>query len=167
MKLTVVSPDGREALVGFYDGGNLIGENCLAGGKHISNHNAVALTDLRLLKFDCDVVTSRMAAEARIACDVVTYLLGRNAYIQQELADQLLCSSEERLARILFSLSQSIRAEHRGDPPRLTQQDLANMLGTTRQRVNALVARLKNSSVAQGRNARRRAAAKMAVAALE
>lgn len=147
VKLTVTSAGGKEALIGLYDGGHVFGEDCLAADGATRFHNAIAVTTLRAVKIDSHAVMRVLRSEPRVACSVVAWMVRRNGDVQEALVNQLLNSSEERLTRILSSLAQYGRTDQPGLSPRLTQQDLANMIGISRQRVNALMTRLKKSGV--------------------
>jgi CRP/FNR family transcriptional regulator, cyclic AMP receptor protein len=164
VKLTVASSGGKEALIGFYDGGHLFGESALAPDLPVRFHNAIALTDLRVLKVDRSAILRLMRSDPNTTHALLAWSLGRNRAVQQELVDQLLDSSEQRLVRILAVLAQYGATDRVGVAPRLTQQDLANMIGLSRQRVNALISRLKKSGdmlqVDTGK--RRRAGSKLA-----
>lgn len=143
MKLTVASSNGREAFIGLLDRGEFFGESCLAASANpVRFHTATAVTDLRLLKIDRSSVLHILRTNPDFASAFTGYLVQRNDQIQQDLADSLLSSNEERLAQVLSHLK-SLAAGHLA--PVFTQQDLANMVGASRQRVNVLMQRLRRS----------------------
>jgi CRP/FNR family transcriptional regulator, cyclic AMP receptor protein len=142
VKLTVTSRHGKEAIIGVFSRGDLFGEGCIASDQPVRFHNAVALTEVHVVKIDRSAVISALLAGGGGACyNLVTYILGRNRRIQADLVNNLMDSSEERLARVLFSLAQPGNFD---SPAKVSQQTLAEMIGTTRQRVNVLMKRFKN-----------------------
>ncbi len=147
VKLTVTSSNGKEALIGFYAGGDVFGESCLVSDARRRFHNAIAITDLRALRIEREAVLRQVRSDATAAYALLNWLLMRNRDIQRELAEQLLNSSEQRLAHALSFVAQHGTTKETGLTPRLTQQDLANMVGLSRQRVNVLMTRLKRSGV--------------------
>ena len=142
VKLTVASSRGNEAFIGLLNGGQFFGESCLASANPVRFHTATAVTDLRLLKIDRSSMLHILRTNPDFASAFTSYLVQRNEQIQQALADSLLSSTEERLAQALSHLK-SLGAGHLA--PVFTQQDLANMVGTSRQRVNVLMQRLRRS----------------------
>lgn len=151
VKLTMVSPNGREASIGLLDGGNLFGESCLASGRPLRLHTATAVTDMQALQIDRLPIIRALRNNPEFAYAFITYMLKRNEQIQQELANALLNSAEERLAGLLSSLSRLGQSGEAGLVPRLVQQDLANVIGVTRQRVNVLMKLLRESVLMEGR----------------
>ena len=140
VKLTVTSRRGKEAIVSVFSRGDFFGESCVAPDQPVRSNNAVALTDTQALKIDRSVIIRTLIRDGRVCYGFVTYLLGRNQRIQQHLVNNLLESSEERLARVLFFLAQPGKVD---SSARVSQQTLAEMIGTTRQRVNVLMKRFK------------------------
>lgn len=145
VKLTIVCANGREAFVGLLAEGHLFGESCLSSGRPVRFHTATAVTDMQALNVDRVPIIRALRTNADFAYAFTTYLLRRNEQIQQDLANSLLNSAEERLARVLSSLNQLGQSKERDLVPRLSQQDLANVIGVSRQTVNALMKRLKES----------------------
>ncbi len=141
VKLTVTSRRGKEAIIGVFSRGDLFGEGCIASDEPVRFHNAVALTEVHVVKIDRSAVISALLAGGGSCYNFVTYLLGRNRRIQADLVNNLMDSSEERLARVLFSLAQPGNFD---SPAKVSQQTLAEMIGTTRQRVNVLMKRFRN-----------------------
>ena len=136
IKLTVLSDQGKEAVVGLLDAGQFFGESCLTGHKlRVSTTSAME---------DCVITVITKAAMIKLLQDepmfcefFMAYLLTRNARIEEDLIDQLFNSSERRLARMLLLLANFGKE---GAPqrisPNINQETLAEMIGTTRSRVS-------------------------------
>ena len=144
VKLTVASRDGKEAIIAVFDGGTFFGESCIASDRPARFHTAIALTDMRVVKIDRKAIINTLRATSDAFYDCISTLLMRSARVQQDFANNLLETSEKRLARALLSIS---RLNDGQSPPfsKITQQDWANMIGITRQRVNALLAQFRES----------------------
>jgi CRP/FNR family transcriptional regulator, cyclic AMP receptor protein len=136
VKLTVTSRDGREAIVAILNIGEFFGEGCLAG-QHSRLGTATAVTDCSLYRIDRLLMTSLLHEQHKISEFFLSHLLTRNIRYEADLVDQLFNSSEKRLARILLLLSH-FGEESRAEQviPRVSQDDLAQMVGTTRSRVS-------------------------------
>ncbi len=136
VKLTVTSHDGREAIVAVLGAGEFFGEGCLAG-QHLRMATATAMTDCALFRIEKLQMTHMLHKQHVISELFVTHLLSRNVRYEADLVDQLFNSSEKRLARILLLLSH-FGKESRSENvlPRVSQDDLAQMVGTTRSRVS-------------------------------
>jgi CRP/FNR family transcriptional regulator, cyclic AMP receptor protein len=147
VKLTVTSDQGKEAVIGVFDGGHLFGESCLAPDQPVRFHNAIALTDMRVAKIDRQVIIRSLRGGGERCYRLVTYLLRRNVKIQEDLVNNLLYPSEVRLLRVLLSLTNSLECDKTEYFPKLSQQTLAEMIGITRQRVNVLMKNLKSSGL--------------------
>jgi CRP/FNR family transcriptional regulator, cyclic AMP receptor protein len=137
VKLTVASISGKEAIIELVGTGEFFGESSIAYTQPHRFQTAIALTDVSLVKIDGEAIKNalRIASDALYHC--ISSILRRNARIQQDFANNLLDSSAKRLARALLSLSKL-----NGDRSAfedITQQDWADMLGLTRQRVNVLL----------------------------
>ena len=143
-RLTVVSPDGKEATVALLSSGEFIGEESLAsvGGLHLATATAVVVcTALQIAR---EVMIRVMHEEHSLSEMYMKFLLARSMRTQADLVDQLFNSSEKRLARILMMMAEF------GEPgkpermiPRITQETLAEMVGTTRSRVNFFMNRFR------------------------
>jgi CRP/FNR family cyclic AMP-dependent transcriptional regulator len=136
IKLSVTSKQGKEAIVALLGEGDFFGEGCLAGQK-LRIATATAMTDCSLARIDKQLM-SRMLHEDHNTSELfVTHLLSRNIRFEGDLVDQLFNSSEKRLARILLLLSH-FGKESRTETivPRVSQDNLAQMVGTTRSRVS-------------------------------
>jgi CRP/FNR family cyclic AMP-dependent transcriptional regulator len=144
LKLTVVSKRGKEATIALLTSGEFVGEACIAAAQPLRQATATAITDCEVLRIARkDMV--RVLHEQHAFSDVfVTFLLARNARIQEDLVDQLFNSSEKRLARILLLLAQFGKD---GKPekviPKISQETLAEMIGTTRSRVSFFMNRFR------------------------
>jgi len=136
VKITVTSKDGKEAIVAIMDAGEFFGEGCLAG-QQLRMATATAVTDCSLFRIERPLMTRLLHEQHEISELFVSHLLSRNIRFEADLVDQLFNSSEKRLARILLLLSH-FGKESRAEPvlPRVSQDDLAQMVGTTRSRVS-------------------------------
>lgn len=144
IKLSVVSGAGKEATVALLSAGDFLGEGCIANAQHLRMSSAVALTEGSLLKIDRNEMISALHKENTMSDIFIAYLLTRNLRVQADLVDQLFNSSEKRLARTLLLLAQFGKE---GEPekviPRISQEALAEMVGTTRARVNFFMNRFR------------------------
>ena len=136
VKLSVVSRAGKEAVVGLLKSGDFLGEGCLAGQRR-RMATATALTPTKILILDKQEMIERLHDNVRFSDRFLSHMLARNIRIEEDLVDQLFNSSEKRLARALLLLA---RYGERDTPqrvlPTLPQELLAEMIGTTRSRVN-------------------------------
>jgi CRP/FNR family transcriptional regulator, cyclic AMP receptor protein len=143
VKLTVISQQGKEAIIAILSAGDFFGEGCLAG-QSLRMATAVAMTDCTLDKID-KVLMARMLHEHHDVAELfVRHLLTRNIRYEADLVDQLFNSSEKRLARILLLLSH-FGKENKAEAviPRVNQDTLAQMVGTTRSRVSHFMNRFR------------------------
>ncbi len=136
VKLSVTSQEGKEAIVAVLDKGDFFGEGCLAG-QPLRMATATAITDCSLVRLERQLMIRLLHERHEISEMFVTHLLSRNIRYEADLVDQLFNSSEKRLARILLLLSH-FGKESRAEPvlPRISQENLAEMVGTTRSRVS-------------------------------
>ncbi len=136
INLTVVSEDGREAIIGTREAGGLFGEDCLSGySKRIST--AVAFTAATVARLDKSIVLDAIHSDIVFADYMVSHLSEESLRMKQTLIDHLFNSSEKRLARTLALLSNVGKpGQHDVILPKIDQQTLAKMVGTTRGRVN-------------------------------
>jgi CRP-like cAMP-binding protein len=143
-KLSVVSGEGKEATVSVLGPGNFVGEECVAGPRSTRIASAVAITNCTVMKIERKEMM-RVVHEEHVFSDVfVAYLLARNSRIQEDLIDQLFNSSEKRLARALLLLANFGKdGEHQEVIPKINQETLAEMIGTTRSRVNFFMNRFR------------------------
>jgi CRP/FNR family cyclic AMP-dependent transcriptional regulator len=143
VKLTVVSKTGKEATVGIFGEGDFFGEGSLAG-QIVRMGSATAMTDCALLRIDKKAMMQALHREHALSDMFVAYLLTRNIRHEEDLVDQLFNSSEKRLARILLLLAHFGKD---GVPetviPKISQETLAEMVGTTRSRVSFFMNRFR------------------------
>ena len=141
-KLTVLSPSGREAVVGVLREGDFLGENVLDDARPPRPASAIALTDLRATKISRDAMLLLLRTQPDVSRAFTSYLIRSITGLMANMSNHLLYGSEERLARALQALAEL--GDHQSELlPRFTQQDLAEMIGITRQRVNALMRRFR------------------------
>jgi CRP-like cAMP-binding protein len=132
VQLGVVSEAGKEATLGILSEGDFFGEGGLAGQLHRMS-SAVAMTDCVLLHVERKAMMLAMSREPKLSAMFVKYLLKRNIRYQDDLVDQLFNSSEKRLARVLLLMAQfGKEGVSEMSVPRLSQETLAEMVGTTR-----------------------------------
>jgi CRP/FNR family transcriptional regulator, cyclic AMP receptor protein len=136
VKLTVVSQQGKEAVVAILEQGSFLGESCLAG-QTVWTATATALEDANLVRIDKEAMLHVLHKEPTFAELFMSYLLAHSIRIQEDLVDQLFNSSEKRLARILLLLAH-FGKEGKPEPvvAKVSQETLAEMIGTTRSRVS-------------------------------
>jgi CRP/FNR family cyclic AMP-dependent transcriptional regulator len=136
IKLTVISKEGKEAIVALLEGGSFFGEGCLAGQPR-RMASAKAVSDCLLLKVGKKAIMRLVQQQPKFSALFVSFLLARNIRYEEDLVDQLFNSSERRLARLLLLLSH-FGKEGRPERivPKVSQEDLAQMVGTTRGRVS-------------------------------
>jgi len=136
VKLTVVSKQGKEAVVAILERGAFFGESCLAG-QVIRTATASAVEDSTIVRIDKDAMIRVLHEEPTFAELFMAYLLEHTIRIQEDLVDQLFNSSEKRLARVLLLLAHFGKE---GKPEtviaKISQETLAEMIGTTRSRVS-------------------------------
>jgi CRP/FNR family transcriptional regulator, cyclic AMP receptor protein len=143
VKLTVVSKVGREATIGILGEKNFFGEGALAG-QALRMGSASAMTDCEVLRIDKKAMMAALHREHAFSDMFVAYLLARNIRYEEDLVDQLFNSSEKRLARVLLLLAHFGKE---GVPeavvPKISQETLAEMVGTTRSRVSFFMNRFR------------------------
>ena len=143
VRLTVVSKIGREATIGILNEGDFFGEGSLAG-QPVRMGSASAMTDCQLLRIEKKAMMDVLHREHALSDVFVSYLLARNIRYEEDLVDQLFNSSEKRLARVLLLLAHFGKE---GVPesvvPKISQETLAEMVGTTRSRVSFFMNRFR------------------------
>jgi CRP-like cAMP-binding protein len=144
LKLTVCSAHGKEATIALLREGDFAGEECALSAQPLRIATAVAMTPCTLFRIErCEMIKA-LHEEKAIVDVFVTFLLSRNARIQEDLTDQLFNFSEKRLARALLLLAQS---DGKRTPeaviPKISQEALAEIVGTTRSRVSAFMNRFR------------------------
>jgi CRP/FNR family cyclic AMP-dependent transcriptional regulator len=143
VKLTVVSKTGKEATIGILGERDFFGEGSLAA-QALRMGSATALTDCAVLRIDKKAMMEALHRQHEVSDMFVAYLLARNIRYEEDLVDQLFNSSEKRLARILLLLAHFGKE---GKPetvvPKVSQEVLAEMIGTTRSRVSFFMNRFR------------------------
>lgn len=136
VKLSVVSQHGKEAVVAMMEAGAFFGESCLAG-QMVRTETVTAIENCSLMRIDKQAMIQLLHAEPRFAELFMSYLLAHSVRVQEDLVDQLFNSSEKRLARVLLLMAHFGKE---GKPeaviPKVSQETLAEMIGTTRSRVS-------------------------------
>jgi len=143
VRLTVIAKNGKEATIGILNPGDFFGEGGLAG-QPLRMGSATALTACELMRIDRKAMMLALHREHAFSDMFVEYLLSRNIRYEEDLVDQLFNSSEKRLARILLLLAHFGKD---GKPesviPKMSQETLADMIGTTRSRVSFFMNRFR------------------------
>ena len=136
LKISVTSQEGKEAIVAILGPGEFFGEGCLAG-QPLRLASATAVTDCSLARIDKSMMVRMLHEQHDLSELFLTHLLSRNARYEEDLVDHLFNSSEKRLARILLLLAH-FGKESRTETilPSINQENLAQMVGTTRSRVS-------------------------------
>ena len=143
VKLTVVSEIGKEATIGILNKGDFLGEGCLTG-QPLRLCSATAMTDCSVMRIDKKSMMEVLHRESAFSDMFVAYLLTRNIRYEEDLVDQLFNSSEKRLARILLLLAHfGKEAKPEIVIPKISQESLAEMVGTTRSRVSFFMNRFR------------------------
>jgi CRP/FNR family transcriptional regulator, cyclic AMP receptor protein len=136
VKITVLSEHGKEAVIGFLTSNQFFGEGCLEGSK-LRGATSHAIEECLITSITKTAMLAALVKEPKFSAFFLTYLLSRNTRIEDDLIDQLFNSSERRLARLLLLLANF--GEDDGPAPipvTLSQETLAEMIGTTRSRVS-------------------------------
>lgn len=143
VKLSVLSTTGREAITAMLGPGDFFGEGCLAG-QPARLGTATALTGSTILRMDKSQMVRLLHEQHTLSDRFIAHMLARNIRIEEDLVDQLFNSSERRLARVLLLLA-GYGKQDKPMPaiPTISQQTLAEMVGTTRSRVNFFMNKFK------------------------
>ncbi len=143
IKLTVVSQTGKEATIGILNEGDFFGESCLTG-QPLRLCSATAMIDCSVMRIEKKSMMDVLHREQTFSDMFVAYLLTRNIRYEEDLVDQLFNSSEKRLARILLLLAHFGKdGVHETPVPNISQETLAEMIGTTRSRVSFFMNRFR------------------------
>ena len=143
VRLSVVSKTGKEAVVAILKPGDFVGEGGLAG-QPVRIATATAASSATLLVIGLKEMIRVLHAEHTLSDRFIAYMLERNTRIEEDLIDQLFNSSEKRLARTLLLLARYGKQEKpQWDIPKVSQETLAEMIGTTRSRVNCFMNKFK------------------------
>jgi CRP-like cAMP-binding protein len=136
VKITVVSHQGKEAVVALLGGGDFFGEGCL-NGQMLRVTSAVTVDESSIARIAKDIALKTLNSEPAFAAAFISHLLERNLRMEADLADQLFNSSERRLARLLLILANFGKGEMAERiTPKINQETLAEMVGTTRSRIS-------------------------------
>jgi CRP/FNR family cyclic AMP-dependent transcriptional regulator len=136
VKLTVISKDGKEAVIAILGPGDFFGEGCLAGQLHRMS-TATALSECSIIRLEKAGVIRALHDDPAFSELFLHHLLTRNIRIEEDLVDQLFNSSEKRLARVLLLLA-NFGKDGKPEPvlPKMSQETLAEIVGTTRSRIS-------------------------------
>jgi len=136
IKLSLLSPQGKEAVIAILGANDFFGEGCLAG-QRVRMSTATALSPCSVMRVEKSAMIRALADRPEFSGKFIVHLLSRNIRIEEDLTDQLFNSSEKRLARLLLLLA-NFGKEGSPEPviPNMSQQTLADMIGTTRSRVS-------------------------------
>ena len=139
VKVCVLSERGKEAVVALHGEGDFFGEGCLTG-QPLRLATVAAMTDCVIMRMDKASIVRVLHNEPKFSEVFMAYLLARNARVEEDLVDQLFNSSEKRLARVLLLMA-NFGKEGRHEPvvAKISQETLAEMVGTTRSRVSVFM----------------------------
>jgi CRP/FNR family cyclic AMP-dependent transcriptional regulator len=136
VKLSVVNGAGKEAVVAMFGPTDFVGEGCMAG-QTLRMATATAITPTTVLVIDKEEMLRVLHEEHKLSDRFISYMLAHNIRVEEDLVDQLFNSSEKRLARTLLLLARYGKEDQPDrDLPKVSQETLAEMIGTTRSRVN-------------------------------
>jgi len=143
-KLTVLSTQGKEATIALLGEGDFLGEGCITSDQPVRVASATAITHCLVLRIEKEAMLNVLHREHAFSDLFVAYLVGRYNQTQADLVDQLFNSAEKRLARTLLLLAH-FGKEGRSENviPKISQETLAEMVGTTRSRVNFFMNRFR------------------------
>ena len=144
LRVSVTSANGKEATITLVGEGEFLGEDCMASTHPLRLSTATAMTECALLRISKAEMVRVLHQEHALSDMFVSFLLARNARVQADLVDQLFNSSEKRLARILLLLAQFGKESNPETVvPKISQEILAEMIGTTRSRVSFFMNRFR------------------------
>ena len=143
IRITVLSRQGKEAVIATLGPDDFLGEGCLAG-QRLRMATATATTDASLMRLEKKTVIGLLHEQPAFSELFMSYVLARNARVEADLVDQLFNSSEQRLARMLLLLAHvGKEKEAESVVPKISQETLAEMIGTTRARVSFFMNRFR------------------------
>lgn len=150
VKLTVLSVQGKEATITLLGAGDFLGESCIGRDRPVHTASAHAITDGCALKIERDTLLEVLHSQRAFSDFLIAYLVSRNNRVQDDLVNQLFNSAEKRLARILLSMAR-FGKEEKSDLilPRISQETLAEMVGTSRSRVSVFMNRFKKQGLVE------------------
>jgi CRP/FNR family cyclic AMP-dependent transcriptional regulator len=144
LRVTVTSASGKEATLALVGAGEFLGEHCMVSAHPVRLATATTMAECSLLRISKTEMVRILHQEPELSGMFVSFLLSRNARIQADLVDQLFNSSEKRLARILLLLAQfGKESKPETVVPKISQEILAEMIGTTRSRVSFFMNRFR------------------------
>ena len=154
VKLTVVSRQGKEAIVSVANPGMFFGESCLSLSRPQWFHGAIAITDVELVIISGAHCRHALQMGGNASLNFVSLVLRRSAEIQEDLGNRLVESRQESLTRVVSSLLRFRSTTLQGELlPKISQQTLAQMIGVSRQYVNTLMKRIDKEKVGGARSA--------------
>lgn len=143
VRLSMTTPSGKEAICGVLHAGSFIGESALRSDA-ARRQTAVAMTDATIIEVEGMPMWQLLHSQPLLLDHFIGHVLERHTHLEADLTDQIVHTSEQRLARALLTLSGCSSAEgSRGILPRISQEHLARMVGSTRSRVNAFMSKFK------------------------
>jgi CRP-like cAMP-binding protein len=143
VKISALSASGKEAIIATLGPGDFFGEGCLAG-QPVRMGNATAVAPSSILTIDKKKMLKVLHEEHELSDVFITFVLARNIRIEEDLIDQLFNSTEKRLARTLLLLARYGKQDQpQRKLPKVSQETLAEMIGTTRTRVNLFMNKFK------------------------
>ena len=149
VKLTIVSQQGKEAVVAILEPGSFFGEACLAG-EHVRVATTTAIEKSAIVRIAKQAMINLLHEEPSFSELFISYMLSRNIRIQEDLVDHLFNSSEKRLARILLLLAHfGKEGKHDAVIAKISQATLADMVGTTRSRVSFFLNKFRKLGLIQ------------------
>jgi CRP/FNR family transcriptional regulator, cyclic AMP receptor protein len=148
VKLTAISPEGREATIALMHPGDFLGEECLAEGPRLHLTTAIVISDCMVLKTERKAFLEVLRRDSRFFNFFLSFLIGRNARMQEDLIDRLFHTSEKRLARVLLLLA-GFNGSGQSEivVPKVSQETLAEIVGTTRSRVSLFMNRFRKQGL--------------------
>jgi CRP-like cAMP-binding protein len=149
IKLTVVSTQGKEAVVAIVGAADFFGEGCLTG-QLLRSATATALSECSIVRLEKKATIRVLHEEPAFSELFLSYILSRNMRLEEDLVDQLFNSSEKRLARVLLLMA-NFGKEGKPEPviPKISQETLAEMVGTTRSRVSFFMNKFRKLGLIQ------------------
>jgi CRP/FNR family cyclic AMP-dependent transcriptional regulator len=144
VKVSVLSQRGKEAVVALHGAGDFFGEGCLTG-QPLRLATVSAMTDCVIMRIGKADMVSTLRDEPKLSEVFMAYILSRNARVEEDLVDQLFNSSEKRLARVLLLMA-NFGKEGKPEPivPKVSQETLAEIVGTTRARVSTFMNKFRD-----------------------
>jgi CRP-like cAMP-binding protein len=145
VKLSLTSSQGKEAVIAVLEGGSFLGHSALELDRVARSHDAIALTDVRAMKIEPKAMLHLMHKDEDASAAILSSMIEFETQLIGNCADSLLYSAEGRLARVLLTISHTCEPATVTPLTKFSQQDLANMIGVSRQRVNGLLKELKKA----------------------